>query len=533
LLLVLSAICSLLPTLLYSQSVDTAWTRRYNGPGNSDDFANAIAVDGQGNVYVTGLSYGSNTDADYATIKYNSAGVQQWLRRYNGPGNDYDYAYAIAVDSSGNVYVTGYSTGSTTLYDYATIKYNSNGDTLWLRRYNGPGNSWDEAFAIAVDSAGNVYVTGYCSGNGTGYDYTTIKYNSAGTEQWVNSYNGPISGDDVAYAIAVDGSGNVYVTGKSSGSGTSYDYVTIMYNSAGVQQWLQIYDGPGYGDDYANAIALDDVANVYVTGYSFGSGTAADCATIKYNSAGVQEWVQRYNGPGNSSDWGKSLVLDGQRNVYVTGSSIGSGTSYDIATIKYDSAGVQEWVQRYNGPANNYDLASAMAIDDLSNIYVTGSSYTSINNYDYATIKYDSAGVQDWAQRYNVPGNGDDWAYALTVDGPGNVYVTGESYTSSSWYDYATVKYVQTSGIEEVKAKMEEVKTVEVFPNPAKTYFNISFSLLALHSTLKLYDVTGKIVKSEELKGKNNRVSLDGIKNGVYFVRMDNAIQVTKIIVTR
>ena len=117
----------------------------------ADDEATAIAVDGSGNVYVTGGSYGSGTYYDYATIKYNSSGDTMWVRRYNGPGNSYDEATAIAVDSSGNVYVTGWSYSLGTGYDYATIKYNSSGDTMWVRRYNGPGNSDDEATAIAVE----------------------------------------------------------------------------------------------------------------------------------------------------------------------------------------------------------------------------------------------------------------------------------------------------------------------------------------------------------------------------------------------
>ncbi len=85
-------------------------------------------MDGSGNVYVTGNSYGSGTKYDYATIKYNSSGVQQWLQRYNGPGDSTDYAFSVAVDGSSNVYVTGYSYGSGTGSDYATIKYSqSNG----------------------------------------------------------------------------------------------------------------------------------------------------------------------------------------------------------------------------------------------------------------------------------------------------------------------------------------------------------------------------------------------------------------------
>src|SRR4030066_1429004 len=98
---------------------------------------------------------------------------EAWVARYNGPGNSYDVAYALAVDDSGNVYVTGRSAGSFTYSDYATIKYSPAGDTLWVRRYNGPGNGHDEANALAVDGSGNVYVTGY-SWSGTTFDYAKI-----------------------------------------------------------------------------------------------------------------------------------------------------------------------------------------------------------------------------------------------------------------------------------------------------------------------------------------------------------------------
>ncbi len=140
--------------------VNQEWVARYNGPIDSIDEAYSIAVDNSGNVYVTGRSGGIGITKDYATIKYNSSGVQQWVARYNGPGNGRDDAYSIAVDNSGNSYVTGFSTGLGTSYDYATIKYNSAGTQIWVARYNGPGNGNDFAYSIVVDNSGNVYVTG-------------------------------------------------------------------------------------------------------------------------------------------------------------------------------------------------------------------------------------------------------------------------------------------------------------------------------------------------------------------------------------
>src|SRR6266542_3315158 len=271
-----------------SGNVQEEWAKGYNGPGNFSDQAFAIAIDGSGNVYVTGASFGSGTDLDYTTIKYNAAdGTEEWVARYNGPGNYVDAAWAISVDGSGDVYVTGESFGSGTDYDYATIKYNpADGSEVWVVRYNGPGNFYDGAAALAIDGSGNVYVTGQSFASGTTLDYATIKYNASGTEEWVARYNGPGNSFDVATAIAVDGSSNLYVAGESFGSGTDYDYATVKYNAAdGAEEWIARYNGPENFVDQALAIGIDGPGNVYVTGGSMGSGTDFDYATIKYSQS--------------------------------------------------------------------------------------------------------------------------------------------------------------------------------------------------------------------------------------------------------
>jgi len=423
-------------------SVQESWVARYNGPGNYTDDPVAIAVDGSGNVYLTGESSGQG----YATIKYDSAGEEQWVAGYNGPGNGNDRANAIAVDASGNVYVTGESLGEGTGIDYATIKYNSAGQQQWVARYNGPASLDDNATAIAIDGSGNVYVTGTSRIDpGSNYNYLTVKYDSAGQEQWVASYNGPGNALDFAFAIAVDSSGNVYMTGESYGLDSAYDYATIKYNSTGQQQWVARYNGPANYDDVAEAIALDGSANVYVTGYSYGVGdVGVDYATIKYNSAGQEQWVARYNGGTHSDDYATAIAVDSLGNIYVTGDSLGVGdVNPDYATIKYDSAGQQQWVSRYDGPANAADFAAAIALDNSGNVYVTGESAGQSTRNDFATVKYNSTGQEQWVVRYNGPANRDEQANAIAVDASGNVYVTGQSFDPNNGDDYVTIKYVQ------------------------------------------------------------------------------------------
>lgn len=425
--------------------VSQEWAKRKNGPANLGDGAWSTAVDGSGNVYVTGSSAGSTTGDDYSTIKYNSAGAQLWERRYDGPGHSTDIAYQIKVDASGNVYVTGSSRSGTTsdTEDFASIKYNSAGVLQWVSRYNGPGNSYDASYNIAVDSFGNVYVTGLSTGNGTGTDYTTIKYNSSGDSSWVKRYNGPGNSIDNSYRIAVSDSGNVYVTGYSrsgSGPGTE-DCTTIKYNSAGNQQWVQRFNNGA--NEIGISIAVDGLDNVYVAGFAWNGFSYIDCLTIKYNSSGVQQWINLLVENGTSVL--HSLAVDASGNVYATGYSGAGGINDDYVTVKYNSAGTSQWVKYYNGPGNGADTAYSLAVDGSGNVYVTGSSSGIGPGTDFATIKYNSSGVQQWISRYNgSTGDSNDVARSLALDGSGNVYVTGSSVGSGSGSDYYTIKYSQT-----------------------------------------------------------------------------------------
>jgi uncharacterized delta-60 repeat protein len=522
--------------------VTQEWVSRYNGLGNVEDNANSVAVDGSGNVYVTGQSTGNGTNLDYATIKYNSAGVQQWVARYNGPGHGYDSANALAIDSSGNVYVSGQSMGNGTSYDYATIKYNSAGVQLWVARYNGPGNGSDDARSIAVDGLGNVYVTGYSDGSGTNSDFATIKYNSTGIEQWVTRYNGPGNSSDGAHSLAVDGLGNVYVTGRSFASETIDDYTTIKYNSVGVEQWVARYNGPGNSTDFAWSLAIDGSGNTYVTGQSTGNGTNFDYATIKYNSTGVEQWVARYNGPGNDWDNATSVSVDNTGNVYVTGSSTGSGTNIDYATIKYNTAGVQQWVARYNGPGNFEDFANSLAVDGTGNVFVTGFSKGSGTSSDYATIKYNSAGVQQWIQRYNGPGNGDDFAYSLSIDGSGNVFVTGFSNGSGTSSDYTTIKYSQQVGIQNIGTEIPSSYSLsQNYPNPFNPITNVKFSIIKAEQVILIvYDIQGREVQTlvnERLKPGTYEATFEGsqLTSGVYFYKLiaGNFVETKKMLLIK
>ncbi|MBE2216715.1 MAG: SBBP repeat-containing protein [Ignavibacteria bacterium] len=513
----------------YSQE-NQIWVARYNEHGNYGYSALAIAVDASGNIYVTGAGAQGTSFRDYVTVKYNSSGVVQWMARYNGTAGADDIAEKITVDGSGNVYVTGSSYGSGQNLDYLTIKYNSSGVEQWTARHNGPGSVIDEAHSIAVDAAGNVYVTGESRVTSLNPDYATIKYNSSGIEQWVSRYNGPANNTDIGNSLAVDGAGNVYVTGESRLNSSYSDYATIKYNSSGVQQWVKRYDGTASQNDRAIALKLDAAANVYITGSSAGTGSIGDIATIKYNSSGDTQWTVRYNGPDNLSEHGNALAVDAAGNVYVTGRTAVTSINTNYITLKYNSSGVQQWVSTYDGPGNSTDESYDIAVDLSGNVYITGESTLISTNRDYATIKYNTAGVQQWLARYNGPGNAFDAAKGLVLDQSGNVIVTGVSYTNSSGsiVDYATIKYSVISGIQQLNTEIPGVFSLsQNYPNPFNPVTNIEFSVpKSTFVKLAVFDVSGRELEtlvSQNMTAGTYKADWDASKysSGVYFYRLE------------
>lgn len=432
------------------------WDASYDGPADDGmDTAVAMEVDSDGNVYVTGTS-----DDGYLTvIKYNPDGNVLWEKRYerfvstgSGEISVSGVPKAIILDNAGNVYITGrfanvYSTYNS---DFLTIKYDTDGNKLWDVISDGGYDGWENYSAdIAVDFDGNVYVTGGSSnvnvktyGSVTKAYWTTIKYDSKGNDQWVvHSSNG----NDAAHDIVVDNVGNVYITGT-----TEHDYLTVKYDTNGNTLWEKRYDGPANDVDFPTDLAIDTSGNVYVTGRSKStSGGESDYLTVKYNNAGSQAWIARYDGPADGYDAPVALAVDANGNVYVTGTSRGE-IHNDYLTIKYDSKGNKLWESRYDGAVNSgyfyhQDLTSNLAIDASGNVYVTGYILKNTGNFqasdgnaDYVTVQYDTNGKELWSDHYSrtVPNYWTDKAPVVAVDGQGNAYVTGIDNG-----DFLTIKY--------------------------------------------------------------------------------------------
>jgi len=402
------------------------WLCTKKAGGTYDDYGYGIAVDACGNSYITGYFKGlatfgsttltSNGDYDIFVAKLDSNG--NWLWAKNAGGTYDDEGYGIAVDASGNSYVTGYfadsaTFGSITLtgygyYDIFVAKLDSSGNWLWAK--NAGGIYADSGYGIAVDASGNSYVTGYFRSGvymedgatfGSFYllgyglnDIFVAKLDSSGNWLWVR--NAGSSANEFGYGIAVDASGNSYVIGSFgnyavfgstvlTGSGGADIFITKLDSSG---YWLWAKNAGGTSDDYGNGIAVDDSGNSYVIGdfYSnatFGSTTLTsnggyDIFIAKLDSSGNWLWAQ--NAGGTYHDYGYGIAVDASGNTYVTGGFEGTATfgsttltsngGYDIFIAKLDNSGNWLWAQNAGG--TGYDEGYCIAVDAIRNSYVIG-----------------------------------------------------------------------------------------------------------------------------------------------------------------
>jgi hypothetical protein len=469
---------------LLRAGVDTAWVRRYDGPLHADDWATCLAVDSQGNVIVAGASYGLDTTLDWAIIKYGPDGESVWAQRCDF-GRSNSVPRGLGADAQGNVYVTG--TGSNRI---TTVKYSPIGQLLWSVPHGSQGGAAD----LALDAQGNGIVCGasLCATS----DRVAIKYRPNGDTAWVRYYDWAGYEDD-ARALAVGPLSGIVTTGAGYDGGSGSDYVTIGYDSSGVQQWVAVYHGPADWDSPAD-IATDSAGNVYVTGSSEGTTSPWDYLTIKYNPQGETLWTRRYNGPADDWDQASAVAVDARGRAYVTGPSVGQGTNYDYATVAYDSFGETLWVRRYNGPADGWDQARAVAVDGRGQVCVTGTSYGgSVTYFDCATVMYDSAGETLWVRRFSSPGRSTDGGSCLMMDGVGNVYVAGAGDGYGTGSDIITIKYVQDGGVAERPAPIPANLSVRAMPNPVVSQTAVRFGLPADGLvTVQVFDVSGRVVRT-------------------------------------
>ena len=364
------------------------WTRQIGTTASDVGFG--VATDASGNVYVTGYTRGAlegtnSGDADAFLRAYDPNGTELWTRQFGTSA--FDQATGVAIDANGNVFVAGYTFGdlegtSAGFEDAFLRAYDPNGTELWTRQFG--TSSGDYAYGVATDTNGNVYVTGYTRGDldGTGegeYDAFLRAYDPNGNEVWTRQFG--TTGNDIAQALAIDANGNVCVTGYTRGdlagaNAGNVDAFLRAYDPNGNEVWTRQFGTTG--NDIAQALAIDANGNVYVTGFTNGglestNAGSNDAFLRAYDPSGTELWTRQFGT--TASDVGLGVATDANGHLYVTGQTSGNleatnSGGIDAFLRAYDPNGTELWTRQFG--TTTFDRASSVATDTSGHVYVTG-----------------------------------------------------------------------------------------------------------------------------------------------------------------
>jgi hypothetical protein len=389
-----------------AQQLPEQWVRRFQAQGKAQDRISAITTDISGNVFVAGLAGNHHGVADAFAMKRNPQGDTLWTYYYDGGGNNEDYANDIFVDNAGNTYITGWSRSTAFVYDCFTAKLLPSGTQAWVSRYSAGGTNQSYGNALTVDGTGNVYVAGYIDPSSASNDWLVIKYNASGVQQWVDILNGPGNGDDEAWDIVIAPNGNPTVCGFAysvNASGNINSFVK-QYTPANATVWTDTWTNPGFtGADKAFGLGYNSSGHLFIGGETKNStGSNRDAFAIRYDAAGTRQWVHIYTDATTSVDeYLRHVIIDANGNVYFTGTDFQDGY---VTCIRSD--GTNGYRKRWRGPiTNGSDVFHSIAVDDAGSLYATGRGVYSGPNY------YGNGGLPNMIiTKYGV--NGDSlWTY--------------------------------------------------------------------------------------------------------------------------
>eukprot|EP00435_Cladocopium_sp_Y103_P017238 s787_g4.t1 len=408
------------------------WTRQRGG--EADDRANSLQVDADGNAWVAGYTESSldgHTNAgsrDIFLMRFDAQGVHQWTRQRGGEKED--YAQALQVDAVGNAWLAGYT--------YSSLDGNTNAgfNDIFLMRFDAQG----------VDRVGNAWVAGYTLGSLDGNtnagwaDIFLMKFDAQGVHQWTRQRGGERS--DYARALQVDAKGNVLIAGETQSSLDGHsnagdrDMFLMKFDAQGVHQWTQQRGGATL--NRAWALQVDAKGNALVAGSTQDSLDGChnagdlDAFLMKFDAQGVHEWTRLYGG--EYTDEARALQVDEAGNSWVAGATanaLGDGAtnagSLDIFLMKCNAQGVPQWITQRGGKKS--DEAEALQVDGAGQAWVAGNTWSSLDGHSHAgrndvfLMKFDAQGAHQWTRQRGSPS--DDVLNALKVDGNGNCWLAG------------------------------------------------------------------------------------------------------------
>jgi hypothetical protein len=525
-----------------AQPLNWQWAKSAGGTDNEN--VNSTAVDGSGNVYVTGaflsptIDFGNGPltnmgNSDLFLAKYDGSGNLLWAK--SAGGTEYDDGIFVAVDASGNVFVTGRFTSPTIDFgngpltnvgytDLFLVKYDGSGNLLWAT--SAGGISEEYVWSVAVDASGNALVTGlYYSPtlafggniltNVGNADLFLAKYDSDGNVLWANSAGG--TGFELGWSVAMDVSGNAYVSGAFNSPTITfgstpltnvgmYDIFLAKYDGTGNVLWAESYGGTN--DEDGRCVVVGPAGDIYLTGY-------CQSPTLTFGAT--------------------PLTNVGQHDIYL---------------VKFDDSGNVLWAQGAGGIYE--DFAYSVAADNAGNAYVTGTFWSPTITFgtipvtgtgvlcDMFLAKYDNAGNVKWAT--SAGGANEDMGVATAVDASGNVFVTGDFYSPGISFGIQTLTNMGVSSSDLFLAKTDgtivgvrapdDLQGMTVRPNPAAGKIRVALPEGMKGREIRILNAEGEEVIRQPATGSVAIVDISGLPAGVYFVKLlgEQAVQVTKFI---
>ncbi|PWH82907.1 S8 family serine peptidase [Brumimicrobium oceani] len=366
------------------------WQQTFNGAANMDDMAADIYVDANYDVFITGTSVEHvNHDDDLVVLKYKSDGQFQWASYYDNGGSPTpkDYGTAITGDNNGSLFVTGSSFSTNNQMDYVTLRINSsNGAHLWVSRYDHVSLN---DVAAKIELHGNqLYITGGSQMTFNKWELATVVYNTSNGNLTAEkrSQGNATHGLNEVYDLSVDNSGNVYVTGAVVNQNTGYDISIYKLDPQLNILWEAQYDGYG-ADDRGKGVKVDDLGNVYVTGFVSNPNEGKNYSLLKYNSAGSLQWSREFNGEANLDDEAVQVLIRSNQDVFVTGSAI-NNVDEGIVTLGYKPNGEIFTQAKFGGENGLVAKPTGIANDIAGNIIVIGKIEVPSGNSRNITVKY-------------------------------------------------------------------------------------------------------------------------------------------------
>jgi hypothetical protein len=560
---------------LAAQNPAYSFASGIGGTGTERNFASAF--DASDNIYVTGSFQGTvdfdpgtgtasltaaSTNGDIYVASYDASGSYRWAFRIGASGGE-NWGRAIAVDGSGNVVVTGFFYG-TTDFNPGTGSANLTGPSSFVARYTSSGSYlWafpvsivGSVLPVAIDGSGNIVLTGSFTGTvdfnpGSGkasltsvkesqrvysHDVFVAKYSSSGSYLW--AFRVGSVGGEYASSVDVDGSGNIYITGGFDGtvdfnpatatanqtSAGGQDIFVAKYSGAGVYVWANRAGGSsntGTGTNYADVgtrIAVDGSGNAVVAGEFYGTvdfdpgtgtasltsvGTGTNCFVARYNSTGGYLWAFTPLARGSVQ-----VTIDGSGDIYLTGglAAIGSDTvgfpnDFDPGTATVSFAGRVAYLARYTS-SGAYLWAFAITSDSLAVAFASG---------------------QD-----------------IAVNGSGDIFVTGEftrtydfdpseaaatlTSASAGIRDIFIAKYTQPAlpkrSWEQGTGISDNDLTMQVMPNPFTSTFTFRYAGGSTSARIEVVDMMGQVVETRDMNGAGEMMLGEGLPTGTYIVRI-------------